>query len=100
MTHSHSSIRTRSLLSVCVALLVMAWSPVFLKARAVTTSTSVNIVNGSSRDIRNIYLSHADADDWGDNQLGDSIIAAGQSYNLTISSWDRQQVKVIAEDQD
>ena len=50
-----------------------------------STATSVNIVNNSSREIRNVYLSHVDADDWGGNQLGDATIAAGQSFNLSIS---------------
>jgi len=100
MTNSHGSIRNSSLLFICAALLVTAWSTSSSKARSIATSTSVNIVNGSSRDIRNVYLSHVDADDWGSNQLGESIIAAGQSFDLTISTWDQQQIKVIAEDQE
>jgi hypothetical protein len=87
-------------LFICAALLVTAWSTSFSKASTIATSTAVNIVNGSSRDIRNVYLSHVDADDWGNNQLGESVIAASQSFTLTISSWDQQQIKVVAEDQE
>jgi len=65
-----------------------------------TLTTSVNIVNNSSRTISHIYLSHVGADDWTGNQLGDSTIASGQSYNLSNAACDQQQVKVIAEDQD
>jgi hypothetical protein len=65
-----------------------------------TVSTSVSVVNNSSREIRNVYLSHVNADDWTGNQLGESVIAAGQSYNLTNVACDQQQVKVIGEDQD
>src|SRR5258705_12353885 len=66
-----------------------------------TTSTSVNIVNNSNNEIRNVYLSHVNADDWTDNQLSNgATIAAGQSYNLSNVVCDQQQVKVIGEDQD
>jgi hypothetical protein len=63
-------------------------------------STSVSIVNNSARTIRNLYLSHVDSDDWSGNQLGNNVIAAGQSFNLTGVTCDQQQVKVIGEDQD
>jgi hypothetical protein len=87
---------------ICVTALVIASLPLLSSARSNSTffSTSVNIVNNSSREIRNVYLSHVDADDWGNNQLGTSTIAVGQSYNLTISSWDQNQIKVVGEDQD
>ena len=65
-----------------------------------TATTSVNIVNNSNKEIRNVYLSHVNLDDWGANQLGDAIILPGQSFNLTNVGCDQQQVKVIAEDQD
>lgn len=64
-------------------------------------ATSVNIVNNSSREIRSVYVSHVNADDWSGNQLSNgAIIAPGQSYNLSNIACDQQQVKVIAEDQD
>jgi hypothetical protein len=70
-------------------------------ARTPTTTTSVNIVNNSNKEIRNVYLSHVNADDWTGNQLSNgTTIAPGQSYNLSNVACDQQQVKVIAEDQD
>ena len=65
-----------------------------------TATTSVNIVNNSNREIRNVYLSHVNLDDWGSNQLGDAIISPGQSFALNNVACDQQQVKVVAEDQD
>ena len=66
-----------------------------------TASTSVNIVNNSNNEIRNVYLSPVNADDWSANQLSDgAIIAPGQSYNLSNVVCDQQQVKVIGEDSD
>ena len=64
-----------------------------------TATTSVNIVNNSNKEIRNVYLSHVNVDDWGNNQLGDSTIPPGQSFALNNVACDQQQVKVIGEDQ-
>lgn len=64
-------------------------------------ATSVNIVNNSSREIRSVYLSHVNTDDWTGNQLSNgAVIAPGQSYNLSNVACDQQQVRVIGEDQD
>jgi hypothetical protein len=65
-----------------------------------TLTTSVNIANNSNKEIRNVYLSHVNVDDWGGNQLGNSTISPGQSFALNNVACDQQQVKVIAEDQD
>lgn len=72
-----------------------------LSSARTPTTTSVNIVNNSNKEIRNVYLSHVNADDWTDNQLSNgTTIAPGQSYNLGNVACDQQQVKVIGEDQD
>ena len=65
-----------------------------------TLTTSVNIVNNSSLAISHVYFSHVGSDDWTGNQIGESVIASGQSYNLSSVACDQQQVKVIGEDQD
>jgi hypothetical protein len=80
---------------LCIALFALA-----ALSSASTTTTSVNIVNNSNNEIRNVYLSHVNADDWGGNQLGTATIAPGQSYSLSNLACDQQQVKVIGEDQD
>lgn len=99
MKHTDRQRRSRrGLIIICVALLALASLPTQMKAR--TSSTSVSIVNNSSREIRNVYLSHVSADDWSDNQLGNGSIAPTQSVALSNISCDQQQVKVIAEDQD
>jgi hypothetical protein len=97
MRNSHITRKMRRLIIFCVGLCALMALPFLSKAQP---STSVNIVNNSSRMIRNVYLSHVDADDWTANQLGDSTISAGQSFNLSISVCDQQQIKVIAEDVD
>ena len=99
MKHSVVGSRNpRSLFVICIALVAFASLPFFAFAR--NTSTSVNIVNNSNRDIRNVYSSHVDADDWSADLLGESTIAAGQSFTINNLACDGQQIKVIAEDQD
>jgi len=80
----------------CLALLILATSAWRSSAH---TSTSVNIVNNSSREIRHVYLSHVGVDDWTGDQLINSTITSGQSLNLSVAC-DQQQVRVIGEDQD
>ena len=79
----------------CIALFALA-----AISNARTATTSVNIVNNSNKEIRNVYLSHVNVDDWGGNQLGDTKILPGQSFTLSNVACDQQQVEVIGEDQD
>jgi len=97
MKHSVDPRNPRRLIVVCVAVMALAAVPLLSKARA--TSTTVSVVNNSSREIRNVYSSHVDADDWSADLLGETSIIAGQTSSLSITC-DSQQVKVIAEDQD
>jgi hypothetical protein len=97
MKNSHSK---RSLYRLAILSLSLFALAALSSARTPMT-TSVNIVNNSSREIRNVYLSHINTDDWSGNQLSDgTVIAPGQSYNLNNVACDQQQVKVIGEDQD
>jgi hypothetical protein len=78
-----------------VVLFAASALPVLSSAKP---STSINIVNNSTREVRHLYLSPVGSDTWSANQLGDSVIAPGQSFTVDNSSCD-QQTKVIAEDQ-
>jgi hypothetical protein len=67
-------------------------------SRTTTTTTTLTIVNNTSSQIRHVYLSAPDSNNWGSDQLGSSVIAAGGgSVSLTISC-EGASVKVIAED--
>jgi len=85
-----------------LAILVLSlFALAILSSARTPTPTSVNVVNNSNKEIRNVYLSHVNTDDWSGNQLGNGAsIAPGQSYNLSNVACDQQQVKVIGEDQD
>lgn len=94
MENSRTKRNLGRLIILCVAVFALA-----ALSSASTPTTSVNIVNNSSKEIRNVYLSHVNVDDWGANQLGDATILPGQSFTLNNVACDQQQFKVIGEDQ-
>jgi hypothetical protein len=87
----------RRLFIVAAALMALTIVPFLTTAQP---ATSVNIVNNSSREIRSVYLSSVNGNDWSSNQLGGSVIAPGQSFTLNNVACNQTQVKVIAEDQE
>lgn len=97
MRNSYTMRTLRQLIIFCLAVCAFAVLPLLTSARP---STSVNIVNNSARSIQNVYLSPANVDNWGDNQLGAATISPGQSFTLSNIACDQQQIKVIGEDQD
>lgn len=71
--------------------------PLLFSAHA--AGTSITITNNSSRDIRHVYLSPTNQDNWGADQLNGSIPPGGGSVTLSNVSCSNAGVKVIAEDQ-
>jgi hypothetical protein len=97
MRNSNVTRTLRRLIIFCATVGALAIVPLLTRAQP---STSVNIVNNSSRGISHVYLAHVGSDDWTGNQLGDSVISPGQSFTLSNVACDQQQVKIISEDQD
>jgi len=85
-------------LLMMVALIVM-FGAVSTSSRASAPSLSITVVNNSSWEIRHLYLSPANNDNWGDDQLNQSTINPGGRRTLNVS-WDQSTVKLVAEDQD
>ena len=83
-------------LSVFVGIMVCA--PLLSNAYAPTTS--ITIVNNSSREIRHIYLSPPDQNNWGSDQLSSAVSANGGSVTLGNVSCGGSSIKIIAEDQE
>jgi len=82
-----------------VFLGVMVCGP--LLSRAYAPTTAITIVNNSNREIRHVFLSAPDQNNWGSDQLGSSGIAPnGGSVTLGSVSGDGSSIKVIAEDHD
>lgn len=89
-------------LAKCVAMFVVLFgifACVPLRSGAHAPATTVTIVNNSSREIRHVYLSPADSDNWGADQLNNSVIAPGGTVTLGNISCGGTNIKVIAEDQ-
>lgn len=73
----------------CLPLLGSASSP----------ATRITITNNSSLEIRHVYLSAINQDNWSADQLNGSIPPGGGSFTLDNLSCSGGGVKVITEDQ-
>ena len=72
-----------------------------LLSRAHGTASSITLVNNSSREIRHVYLSAPDQNNWGSDQLVNSVIPAnGGSFTINDVGCSNSNIKVIAEDQE
>ena len=91
-----SKTRFRFLILVAVFGVLSTLAPL---SGASPTSLTITVVNNSGREIRSLYLSPADNDNWGPDQLNESPISAGATRTLN-ASWDQSTVKLVAEDQD
>lgn len=91
------SFRTNLLLLVLAALICTAGSLTSLASAP--PPLTITVTNNSSREIRHLYLSPANNDNWGPDQLNNSPIGAGVSRQLNVS-WEQSTVKLVAEDQD
>lgn len=86
-----------SLVLVGVFVGVMVCGP--LLSRAYAPTMSITIVNNSNREIRHVFLSAPDSNNWGSDQLANSVISAnGGSFTISNASCNGSGVKVIAED--
>lgn len=85
-------------LAVCAGIMVCA--PLLSTAAHVPT-TSITITNDSGREIRHVYFSAPDQNNWGSDQLGSSVISAnGGSVTISNVNCGGASIKVIAEDQE
>lgn len=62
--------------------------------------SSITVTNNSSREIRYLYLSPVDQDNWGADQLNGASLNNGQSVTLSDVSCSGSEIKVIGEDRD
>lgn len=88
-----------SLLALGIFVGLMVCSPLLSTAHA--PATAITIVNNSSHEVRHVFLSAPDQNNWGSDQLGNSVIPAnGGSATIGNVSCNGSGVKVIAEDED
>jgi hypothetical protein len=88
---------TTALVVLAIFIGIMVCAPLLSRAHSPST-TSVTIVNNSSREIRHVYTSATDRDNWGSDQLGSSVIAAGGGSVTLSLACDATSIKVITED--
>jgi hypothetical protein len=87
-------------LRLALAVVVLcSMATAFLIHAAPAQNVTLTVVNNSSREIRYLYLSPADNDNWGVDQLNESAIGAGDTRTLNIT-WDQAAIKLVGEDQD
>jgi hypothetical protein len=99
ITLRKSSPLSTALAALAIFVGMMVCAPLLSNAHA--PSTSITIVNNSSREIRHVYLSPPDQNNWGADQLVNSVIPAnGGSFTLANVSCGQSGIKVIAEDQE
>ena len=89
--------RRRNYLLVIVAVGLVAMSPLTMRSRARTSS--INIVNNSSLEVRHLYFSAPDSENWSGDQLNGSTITTGNSFSLSNPTCGQGRIKLIAEDQ-
>ena len=85
-------------LMLAAIVCALAALPLLSSAQPPQTA-SIHIVNNSNLEIRHIYLSPTDQDNWGPDQLNETVIRPGESQTLSNLPCTGAQVKVIGEDQ-
>ncbi len=83
-----------------VALLGLTAFGLPATAHAEGKKAKVKIVNKSDWEIHHFFLSSAEEDDWGPDQLGDDVIGTGESFILKSIPCDSYDVKLVDEDED
>ena len=79
---------------------MMVYGPLRSNAHS-APATAITIVNNSGREIRHVFLSPPDQNNWGPDQLVNSVISAnGGSFTINNVSCSGSTIKVIAEDQE
>ncbi|HEX9985888.1 MAG TPA: hypothetical protein VGF69_21690 [Thermoanaerobaculia bacterium] len=61
---------------------------------------TVKVINQSKWEIHHLYLSSSEEEEWGPDQLGEDVLAKGDSFTLTRIPCDTYDIKVVDEDGD
>ena len=82
-----------------VAILIAALCIPALLLSARPTTTTITVVNNSNQEIRHLYLSSVDQDNWGPDLLNNSVVRPGESFTINNPTCSDPQIKVVGEDQ-
>jgi hypothetical protein len=86
--------KCRVLFSFCLVLAAA------LGIASAAKTSDVTVVNKSAWDIHHLYLSAADENEWGPDQLGDDVIGTGDSFKIKGIPCDEYDVRLVDEDGD
>ncbi len=67
---------------------------------AADDTSVVSMQNNSAWNINELYLSAVDVQEWGDDQLGEHVIANGETFKLSGVPCDVYDVRLVDEDGD
>jgi hypothetical protein len=71
-----------------------------MAAPAFAGGASVKVINQSKWEIHHLFISPADENHWGPDQLGEDVLTKGDSFTITNIPCDDYDVKVVDEDGD
>ncbi|HVG24041.1 MAG TPA: hypothetical protein VND45_07795 [Thermoanaerobaculia bacterium] len=80
--------------TIAVLLLCALAAPAFAK------NATVKVINQSKWEIHHLFISAANEDEWGEDQLGEDVLTKGDSITITDIPCDKYDVKVVDEDGD
>lgn len=80
------------------AILIAALCIPALLLSARPTTATITVVNNSSQEIRHLYLSAVDQDNWGPDLLN-GVVKPGESFTISNPTCGGSQIKVVGEDQ-
>jgi len=83
----------------CFAVALCLAASLSVPAGAGPYRVRVGIANNSSYDIYRLYMSSTQANDWGRDLLGDSVLLSGSSFSVTADPG-RYDLKLVDEDGD
>ena len=71
-----------------------------LSLTSAAAAGDIKITNSSDWSLEHLYISETDKEEWGEDQLGDEIIAPGETFTLRGVPCATYDVKLIDEDGD
>src|SRR4051812_1475489 len=95
-----SKITVARLAIFALVLSAFAMMPLLSRAHPAPQAASITVVNNSNWEIRYLYLSPADSDNWGGDQMNGSTLTPGASVTLSNVQCPGAEIKVVSEDMD
>jgi hypothetical protein len=86
------------LLALVGALLLVASSGV--GASSSPAVMTIAVTNNSSYEIRHMYLSPVDRNQWGEDQMDGTPLRTGETFTITDVACSAAEIKVVAEDKE